>query len=122
MAHQIGNANRSARVERPFYFIENNFLARRTFASWGELNQQGAPVVRQDQLPRSLTFRFGGGGAKRYKRRFQPRCSDDKMQDACTPESRRILNESSSGSRVLMKLSGMLKPLCCRTQSRTPCS
>ena len=40
VAHQIGNANRSARVERPFWFIENNFLAGRTFASWEELNQQ----------------------------------------------------------------------------------
>jgi hypothetical protein len=40
VAHQIGDANRSARVERPFSFIENNFLAGRTFASWEALNQQ----------------------------------------------------------------------------------
>ena len=40
MAHAIGNANRSARVERPFWFIENNFLAGRTFSSWEDLNQQ----------------------------------------------------------------------------------
>jgi transposase len=40
MAHAIGNANRSARVERPFWFIESNFLAGRTFADWGDLNQQ----------------------------------------------------------------------------------
>jgi hypothetical protein len=40
VAHAIGNANRSARVERPFWFIENNFLAGRTFASWEDLNQQ----------------------------------------------------------------------------------
>jgi transposase len=40
VAHQIGNANRSARVERPFSFIENNFLAGRTFTTWGDLNQQ----------------------------------------------------------------------------------
>jgi hypothetical protein len=40
VAHQIGDANRSARVERPFSFIENNFLAGRTFASWEDLNQQ----------------------------------------------------------------------------------
>src|SRR5438445_11328305 len=40
VAHQIGHANRSARVERPFSFIENNFLAVRTFASWEDLNQQ----------------------------------------------------------------------------------
>jgi transposase len=40
VAHAIGNANRSARVERPFSFIENNFLAGRTFPSWEALNQQ----------------------------------------------------------------------------------
>jgi transposase len=40
VAHEIGHANRSARVERPFGFIENNFLAGRTFASWEDLNQQ----------------------------------------------------------------------------------
>ena len=39
-AHAIGNANRSARVERPFWFIENNFLAGRTFSSWEDLNSQ----------------------------------------------------------------------------------
>ena len=40
VAHAIGHANRSARVERPFSFIENNFLAGRTFSSWEDLNQQ----------------------------------------------------------------------------------
>jgi transposase len=40
VAHERGDANRSARVERPFAFIEGNFLAGRTFASWEELNQQ----------------------------------------------------------------------------------
>jgi hypothetical protein len=39
-AHEIGDANRSARVERPFGFIENNFLAGRTFSGWEDLNQQ----------------------------------------------------------------------------------
>jgi hypothetical protein len=40
VAHERGDANRSARVERPFSFIENNFLAGRTFASWDDLNNQ----------------------------------------------------------------------------------
>jgi transposase len=40
VAHEIGDANRSARVERPFHFIENNFLAGRTFGSWQDLNRQ----------------------------------------------------------------------------------
>jgi len=40
VAHERGDANRSARVERPFAFIEGNFLAGRRFASWDDLNQQ----------------------------------------------------------------------------------
>src|SRR6266496_5051750 len=40
VAHAIGNANRSARVERPFWFIETNFMTGRTFRSWEDLNQR----------------------------------------------------------------------------------
>jgi len=40
VAHAIGNANRSARVERNFWFIEQNFLAGRSFSSWEDLNQR----------------------------------------------------------------------------------
>jgi hypothetical protein len=40
VAHAIGDTNRSARVERPFWFIENNFLAGRRFTSWEDLNRQ----------------------------------------------------------------------------------
>jgi transposase len=40
VAHALGHANRSARVERPFHFIEGNFLAGRTFSSWEDLNQR----------------------------------------------------------------------------------
>ena len=40
VAHERGDANRSARVERPFSFIENNFLAGRTFTSWSDLNER----------------------------------------------------------------------------------
>jgi hypothetical protein len=39
-AHEVGDANRSGRVERPFAFIENNFLAGRNFADWNDLNRQ----------------------------------------------------------------------------------
>ena len=38
VAHERGDANRSARVERPFWFIETNFLAGRTFSDWDDLN------------------------------------------------------------------------------------
>jgi hypothetical protein len=40
VAHEIGDANRSGRVERPFHFIENNFLVGRAFANWPDLNHQ----------------------------------------------------------------------------------
>lgn len=39
-AHEKGDANRSARVERPFRYIEGNFLAGRSFADFDDLNQQ----------------------------------------------------------------------------------
>lgn len=39
-AHEKGDANRSARVERPFDHIERNFIPGRTFASWSDLNTQ----------------------------------------------------------------------------------
>lgn len=40
VAHAIGDANRSARVERPFDYIENNFFAGRRFADFDDLNAQ----------------------------------------------------------------------------------
>ena len=39
-AHRVGNANRSARVERSFRYIETNFLAGRSFRDWADANQQ----------------------------------------------------------------------------------
>ena len=40
VAHEIGDANRSAKVERNFDFIDHNFLAGRTFTDWDDLNAQ----------------------------------------------------------------------------------
>src|SRR5207237_8359214 len=40
LAHELGDANRSARVEGPFWFIEKNCLAGRRFAGWTDLNPQ----------------------------------------------------------------------------------
>jgi transposase len=40
MAHEKGDANRSARVERPFDFIENNFLAGREFTDIEHANRE----------------------------------------------------------------------------------
>ena len=42
-AHEMGDANRSARVEGPFDYIENNFLAGREFRDWDDLNARRAP-------------------------------------------------------------------------------
>jgi hypothetical protein len=39
-AHEKGDANRSARVERSFRYIETNFLAGRSFRDWADANQQ----------------------------------------------------------------------------------
>jgi hypothetical protein len=41
MAHAINHCDRKGRIERPFSYIENNFLAGRTFADWVDLNAQG---------------------------------------------------------------------------------
>ena len=39
-AHEKGDANRSARVERSFRYIETNFLAGRSFRDWQDANRQ----------------------------------------------------------------------------------
>lgn len=40
LAHELGDKDRSGRVERPFHFIENNFYAGRSFADRTDLNRQ----------------------------------------------------------------------------------
>jgi transposase len=40
IAHEKGDANRSGRVERPFSYIENNFLAGRKFSDFAEANRE----------------------------------------------------------------------------------
>lgn len=40
MAHAINHSDRKGRVERPFSYVENNFLAGRTFSDWSDLNAQ----------------------------------------------------------------------------------
>ena len=67
MAHEKGDANRSARVEGPFWYIENNFLAGRQFDDWADLNREArewcdkvnAKFRRSlhGQLPRALRRR-----------------------------------------------------------------
>lgn len=40
IAHEKGDADRKGRVERPFHFIENNFLAGRSFDDFDHLNRE----------------------------------------------------------------------------------
>lgn len=40
IAHAVGDANRSGRVERPFHYIENNFYVGRRFDDLPDLNEQ----------------------------------------------------------------------------------
>lgn len=40
VAHAVGHANRSARLERPFHYIENNFCTGRSFERLDDLNAQ----------------------------------------------------------------------------------
>ncbi len=39
-AHAILHSNRKGKIERPFSYIENNFLAGREFKDWSDLNNQ----------------------------------------------------------------------------------
>ena len=39
LAHAIFHSNRKGKIERPFHYIENNFLAGREFTDWQDLNQ-----------------------------------------------------------------------------------
>jgi len=38
--HAIQHSDRKGRIERPFSYVENNFLAGRTFQDWADLNDQ----------------------------------------------------------------------------------
>jgi transposase len=40
MAHRVGDPNRKGRIERPFFYVQTNFLPARTFADFDELNAQ----------------------------------------------------------------------------------
>ena len=46
-AHAIGHSDRKGRVERPFSYVEGNFLAGRTFADWADLNVQARAWCQQ---------------------------------------------------------------------------
>lgn len=63
-AHEVGHADRSARVERPFHFIENNFLAGREFADWRDLNTQA--IEWCDKVNAKPRRHLGGSARDRF--------------------------------------------------------
>ena len=60
-AHERGDANRKGRVERPFHFIEHNFLAGRSFASWTDLKRPFVDMALCPQTGIALFAIFGRG-------------------------------------------------------------
>ena len=45
--HRIGDPDRKGRVERLFHYVENNFLAGRSFSDWHDLNRQAEGWCRE---------------------------------------------------------------------------
>ncbi len=58
VAHRIGDANRSARVEGPFWHVEHNFYSGRTFTDLADLNAQAVSWCRTY----NATFHTSFGG------------------------------------------------------------
>ena len=48
VAHRILDKNRSGKVERPFHYVENNFLVKRTFEDFADLNRQVLEFCRRN--------------------------------------------------------------------------
>lgn len=56
-AHWLNDPNRKSRVERPFHYIENNFIPGRTFSNWDDLNRQAedwCTTISNPKYKRSL--------------------------------------------------------------------
>jgi transposase len=47
LAHRVGDPDRKARIERPFAYVENNFLPARTFTDFDDLNAQALAWCRE---------------------------------------------------------------------------
>ena len=57
--HAVGHADRKARIERNFAYVEQNFLAGRTFIDWHDLNEQAGrwcEEVANKKVKRSLAM------------------------------------------------------------------
>jgi len=51
-AHEVEDCDRKGRVERPFSYVEGNFLAGRTFLDWEDLNRQAIEWCRNTSNPK----------------------------------------------------------------------
>lgn len=45
-AHRVGHPDRKGRIERPFFYVETNFLAGRSFSDFADLNRQALAWCR----------------------------------------------------------------------------
>jgi hypothetical protein len=45
-AHRVGHSDRKGRIERPFFYVERNFLPGRTFVDFDDLNRQALAWCR----------------------------------------------------------------------------
>lgn len=54
LAHELGHADRSGKVERPFWYIERNFLTGRTFKDDADLNRQAQAWIDEKADVRRL--------------------------------------------------------------------
>ena len=89
IAHEKGDANRSARVEAPFHRIEKGFLVGETFTDWTGLEPPGARHVRDTgtrSTPRSC-MPAGGSSSPPSRRTSSPcRCTCRRSTN-CAPAS-----------------------------------
>jgi len=55
-AHAVGHADRKGRIERPFFYVETNFLPGRGFSSFADLNHQALAWCREiaNQKPKRV--------------------------------------------------------------------
>lgn len=54
LAHELGHANRSGKIERPYWYIEKNFLVGRIFKNDPDLNAQALEWCDKTANPRQL--------------------------------------------------------------------
>jgi len=57
LAHEIMHSDRKGKIERPFDFVERNFLVARQFAGWTDLNRQALEWVERANRRRLREFK-----------------------------------------------------------------